>query len=42
MDGNSKINLRARSTNATVIVFYKKFGYQVDEVVSMGKRLIMD
>jgi ribosomal protein S18 acetylase RimI-like enzyme len=40
--GCPKINLQVRSTNATVIAFYRKLGYQVDEVVSMGKRLITD
>ncbi len=40
--GCPKINLQVRSTNAAVIAFYKKLGYQIDEVVSMGKRLIAD
>jgi ribosomal protein S18 acetylase RimI-like enzyme len=40
--GCPKINLQVRSTNATVIAFYRKLGYQMDEVVSMGKRLITD
>jgi ribosomal protein S18 acetylase RimI-like enzyme len=40
--GCPKINLQVRSTNAAVIAFYKKLGYQMDEVVSMGKRLIAD
>ena len=40
--GCPKINLQVRSANATVIAFYRKLGYQVDEVVSMGKRLITD
>ncbi len=40
--GCPKITLQVRSTNATVIAFYKKLGYQIDEVVSMGKRLIAD
>jgi ribosomal protein S18 acetylase RimI-like enzyme len=40
--GCPKINLQVRSTNPAVIAFYKKLGYQMDEVVSMGKRLIAD
>ena len=40
--GCQKINLQVGSTNASVIAFYKKLGYQMDEVVSMGKRLISD
>jgi ribosomal protein S18 acetylase RimI-like enzyme len=40
--GCPKINLQVRSTNATVMAFYQKLGYQVDEVVGMGKRLITD
>lgn len=40
--GCPKISLQVRSTNATVMAFYRKLGYQVDEVVSMGKRLIAD
>lgn len=37
-----KINLQVRTTNAGVIAFYKKLGYQPDEVVSLGKRLEND
>jgi len=40
--GCPKINLQVRSTNAAVIAFYRKLGYQMDEVVSIGKRLITD
>jgi ribosomal protein S18 acetylase RimI-like enzyme len=40
--GCPKISLQVRPTNATVMAFYRKLGYQVDEVVSMGKRLITD
>ena len=40
--GCPKINLQVRSTNAAVIAFYQKLGYQIDEVISMGKRLIPD
>ena len=34
-----KINLQIRATNTAVIAFYKKLGFNVDEVISMGKRL---
>ena len=40
--GCPKINLQVRSTNAAVIVFYQTLGYEIDEVISMGKRLIPD
>lgn len=40
--GAPKINLQVRSTNSKVIAFYKALGYTVDEVVSMGKRLVRD
>lgn len=40
--GCPKINLQVRSTNAAVIDFYQKLGYQIDDVISMGKRLIAD
>lgn len=40
--GCPKINLQIRSTNKEVIAFYKAIGYGVDDVVSMGKRLIVD
>jgi len=40
--GCPKINLQVRSTNAEVIEFYKKIGYKVDDVVSLGKRLEPD
>ena len=40
--GCPKLNLMVRSSNAAVISFYKSVGYEVDEVVSMGKRLIPD
>ena len=40
--GCPKINLQVRSTNTSVIEFYKKIGYKVDDVVSLGKRLEPD
>ena len=40
--GCPKINLQVRSSNADVIEFYRRIGYSVDDVVSMGKRLEED
>jgi ribosomal protein S18 acetylase RimI-like enzyme len=37
--GCLKVNLQVRSSNAEVIAFYEKLGYDVEERVSMGKRL---
>src|ERR1700728_3041424 len=37
--GCPKINLQVRTTNKDVIEFYRKLGFSIDEVVSMGKRL---
>lgn len=40
--GCPKINLQVRSNNVDVISFYASIGYRVDDVVSLGKRLIED
>jgi ribosomal protein S18 acetylase RimI-like enzyme len=40
--GCPKINLQIRSENADVIAFYGALGYQKDDVVSLGKRLVND
>jgi ribosomal protein S18 acetylase RimI-like enzyme len=40
--GRPKINLQVRTDNRGVIAFYRRLGYQVDDVVSMGKRLVHD
>ena len=40
--GCPKINLLVRKSNTGVIAFYKKQGYKIDDVVSMGKRLVED
>jgi ribosomal protein S18 acetylase RimI-like enzyme len=37
--GCPKINLQVRATNAAVVAFYRKLGYNVEELTSMGKRL---
>ena len=40
--GCPKINLQIRSSNASVIAFYRAIGYVQDDVVSVGRRLIAD
>jgi ribosomal protein S18 acetylase RimI-like enzyme len=40
--GCPKVNLQIRSNNAAVIAFYRHIGYGQDDVVSMGRRLIVD
>jgi ribosomal protein S18 acetylase RimI-like enzyme len=40
--GCPKINLQVRSENADVVAFYGALGYQKDDVVSLGKRLVDD
>ena len=37
--GCPKVNLQVRATNADVVAFYRRLGYQVEERVSFGKRL---
>jgi len=41
-EGCPKINLQIRTSNHGVIDFYKRLGYSIDDVVSMGKRLEHD
>lgn len=40
--GCPKLNLQVRSSNAGVLAFYQALGYGQDDVVSLGKRLIVD
>ena len=40
--GCPKINLQIRTSNQGVIEVYRRLGYSVDDVVSMGKRLEHD
>ena len=40
--GAPKINLQVRSTNTAVIAFYRSLGYGVDDIISLGKRLVDD
>ena len=40
--GCPKINLQVRKNNRAVIQFYGQIGYHIDDVISLGKRLIKD
>lgn len=40
--GCPKINLQVRTSNTGVIEFYKRIGFAIDDVSSMGKRLELD
>jgi ribosomal protein S18 acetylase RimI-like enzyme len=40
--GCPKVCLMVRTSNTGVIDFYRKQGYEVDDVVAMAKRLIHD
>jgi ribosomal protein S18 acetylase RimI-like enzyme len=40
--GCPKINLQVRASNEGVIAFYRSIGYEIEDVVSMGKRLEED
>jgi ribosomal protein S18 acetylase RimI-like enzyme len=42
LEGCAKINLQVRTENQGVIDFYRRIGYAVDDVMSMGKRLEKD
>jgi ribosomal protein S18 acetylase RimI-like enzyme len=37
--GCLKVNLQVRVSNAEVVAFYQSLGYQVEQLISMGKRL---
>jgi ribosomal protein S18 acetylase RimI-like enzyme len=37
--GCPKVNLQVRTRNKDVIHFYQSFGYKVDDVISLGKRI---
>jgi ribosomal protein S18 acetylase RimI-like enzyme len=37
--GCAKVNLQVRAESAAVVAFYRSIGYQVEERVSMGRRL---
>ncbi len=41
-EGCPKVNLQVRAGNEAVVAFYRRLGYEVEELVSLGKRLIRD
>lgn len=40
--GGPKVNVLSRAGNAAAAAFYERIGYRIDDVVSMGDRLIDD
>ncbi len=40
--GCPKLNLQVRTSNTAVIEWYRSLGYELDQAVSLGKRLIPD
>ena len=40
--GCAKINLQVRADNVAAIGFYERLGFSVDDVLSMGRRLVDD
>ena len=40
--GCAKVNLQIRASNKDAIEFYRRVGYAVDDVISMGRRLEHD
>ena len=40
--GCPKLNLQVRAGNQAVLAFYERLGYQVEPLISLGKRLIAD
>jgi len=40
--GCPKSQVQVRTTNSGIIKFYRKLGYDIDDVVNIGKRLISD
>jgi len=41
-EGCAKINLQVRASNQPAVEFYRRLGYAMDDVISMGKRLQID
>jgi len=40
--GCPKVNLQVRANNPGAIAFYQRAGYEVDDVIGLGKRLVVD
>ena len=37
--GCGKVNFQVRSSNSDVVDFYKRLGYEIEDRISMGRRL---
>src|SRR5687768_12174444 len=42
LESCAKINLQVRTNNSAVIDFYRHIGFEIDDVISLGKRLEHD
>ena len=40
--GCPKVNLQVRETNKNILAFYKAIGYDNDNVIGLGKRIVKD
>ncbi len=40
--GCPKLNVQVRGTNTAAVEFYRRLGYRIDDVVSLGKRIEPD
>ena len=40
--GCPKVNPQVRANNPGAIAFYQRAGYEVDDVIGLGKRLVVD
>lgn len=40
--GCPKVSLQVRTANAQVVDFYRRLGYEIDDTIALGKRLISD
>ncbi len=40
--GCAKVNLQVRDGNSSAVAFYKDIGFNQDQVISLGRRLIQD
>jgi ribosomal protein S18 acetylase RimI-like enzyme len=40
--GCPKVNLQVRTSNRGAVEFYRRIGYRIDDVISLGKRLEVD
>ena len=40
--GCPKVNLQVRGDNTAAVEFYQRIGYEIDDAVGLGKRLVLD